>query len=283
MPVRRPLVSLLTALALALGGATAAGVGLSPAGGQVPDTGAAPDTNPCHDPILQLKCPDLRMAPPAGLRVRKAGKVVRLLATNHIVNVGAGALELRAEHSGRATRNGYRFATAYQIIRNRLGAPVYFPHAGSVYFKAIPGQGHYWKYWRAARFELWTLRPDGTRATMIRTGPKLSYCFRDLKRVRTFARSPKHRVFPACSQRFGRKELRLGVSPGWADIYPSSYHENWISVTGLRGCFAFVHRADPLDDLVEEREDDNIGQRTIRLPPRRGSVAPRGCPGKASP
>ena len=134
--------------------------------------------------ILALKCPNLQMKPPGDLRVRKAGKVLRLLATNHIVNVGAGALELRAEHSGRATRNGYRFAAASQVIRNRLGAPVFFPLAGYVYFKAIPGQGHYWKYWRAARFELWTLRPDGTRESMIRTGPKLSYCFRDLRRVR---------------------------------------------------------------------------------------------------
>jgi hypothetical protein len=273
MPVRRSLVPLLAAL---LAATVTLGDGPAPAA-------TAPDVNPCNDEILQLRCPDLRMAPPGDLRVRKAGKVLQLLATNHIVNVGAGALELRAEHSGKATRNGYRFASASQVIRNRLGAPVFFPLAGYVYFKAIPGQGHYWKYWRAARFELWTLRPDGTRENMIRTGPKLSYCFRDLKRVRTFARSPKHRIFPACSQRFGRKELRLGVSPGWADIYPSSYHENWISITGLKGCFAFVHRADPLDDIVEEREDDNIGQRTIRLPPRHGSVAPRGCPGKTSP
>ena len=94
--------------------------------------------------------------------------------------------------------------------------------------------------------------------------------------VRALAQAPG---LPGLQPGFGRKELRLGVSPGWADIYPSSYHENWISITGLRGCFAFVHRADPLDDLIEEREDDNIGVRTIRLPPRRGSVAPRGCPG----
>ena len=56
------------------------------------------------------------------------------------------------------------------------------------------------------------------------------------------------------------------MSPGWADIYPSTYHENWISVTGLSGCFAFVHRADPLGDIVEEREDNNIGQRDHPAP-----------------
>jgi hypothetical protein len=267
MPVQRLLL-----IVLVLGAALAV-----PAGGQVL-TGASPDTNPCHDPNLALKCPDLRMAPPADLRVQKAGKVLRLLATNHIVNVGQGPLELRADRTGRARRKGYTLASAYQVVRNRSGKSVFFPEAGYVYWKAIPGQGHYWKYWRAARFELWTLNPDGSRASMIRTGPKLSYCFRDLKRVRGWKRSPKQRVYPACSQSFGRKELRLGVSPGWADIYPKTYHENWISITGLKGCFAFVHRADPLDDLVEEHEDNNIGERTIRLPPRHGSVAPRGCP-----
>ena len=119
---------------------------------------------------------------------------------------------------------------------------------------------------------------DILRAQLQRTGPKLSYCFRDLRRVRSFKRTPRGRVYPACSQSFGRRELRLGVSPGWADIYPSTYHENWISITGLRGCFAFVHRADPTSELVEEHNDNNIGERIIRLPPRHGSVAPRGCP-----
>ncbi|MCW2982546.1 MAG: hypothetical protein JWR63_116 [Conexibacter sp.] len=269
MPFRR-------AVAVAAVLSSSAIAAAAPAAGQAPVP--PPDTNPCNDVVLQLKCPDLRMAPPTDLRVRKVGKVVRLLATNRIVNVGSGPLELRARHTGNPKTSGYRFAEATQVIRNRAGAPVFFPMAGSVYWKAIPGQGHYWKFWRAARFELWSLNPDGSRAKLQRTGPKLSYCLRDLRRVRSWKRSPRRRVYPACSQSFGRRELRLGVSPGWADIYPSTYHENWISVTGLRGCFAFVHRADPLGDLVEQHEDNNIGERVIRLPPRQGSVAPRGCP-----
>jgi hypothetical protein len=265
MPVRRALL-----LAIAL---LAAALATAPAGGQEPQLDPL-DTNPCNDPLLALKCPDLRMAPPADLRVQRVGKAVRLLATNHIVNVGTGPLELLGTKSPALPR----FATATQVVHTRTGAPVPFPEAGWIYFKAIPGQGHYWKYYRAARFELWTLNPDGTRAKLQRTGPKLSYCFRDLKRVRAWARTPKRRVYPACSRSYGRRSLRLGLSPGWADIYPSSYHENWISVTGLRGCFAFVHRADPLGELIEAREDNNLAQRIIRLPPRRGSVAPRGCP-----
>ena len=30
-----------------------------------------------------------------------------------------------------------------------------------LYFKHIPGQGHYWKWRDAARFELWSLDADG--------------------------------------------------------------------------------------------------------------------------
>ncbi|HWH93803.1 MAG TPA: hypothetical protein VNT03_08075 [Baekduia sp.] len=272
MPVRRLALPLLALLA-------AATVGLPRAPGAPAQEPESPDTNPCNDIVLALACPDLRMAPPTDLRVHKAGKVLRLLATNRIVNVGSGPLELRADHTADASSTDALFAQATQVVRTRTGAPaVFFPLAGFVYWKAIPGQGHYWKFWHAARFELWTLNADGTRAKLQRTGPKLSYCFRDLRRVRTWKRSPRHRVYPACSQSFGRKELRLGVSPGWADIYPSSYPENWISITGLKGCFAFVHRADPLGDLIEEHEDNNIGQRVIRLPPRHGSVAPRDCP-----
>jgi hypothetical protein len=263
MPARRLTAALLACAATAL-------ALTAPAGGQ--DT-TSPETNPCRDPDLALRCPDLRMSPPADLRVQRAGRRLRLLATNHIVNVGQGPLELRADRTADP-----RYAPATQVIYDRRGRPVFFPEAGYVYWKAIPGQGHYWKYFGAARFELWTLNPDGTRGTLRRTGPKLAYCFRDLRRVRSWTRTPRGRVYPACSQDHARRALRLGVSPGWADIYPSTYHENWISITGLKGCFAFVHRADPTSELIEEREDDNIGQRVIRLPPRRGSVAPRGCP-----
>jgi hypothetical protein len=263
MPVRR---------VLALAVAVAAALAAAPAGGQEPDDGAL--LNPCDDPQLALKCPDLTMAPPSDLHVRTVGRVVRLLATNRIVNIGQGPLELLGARDPALPR----FARATQVIHARTGGPVYFPEAGWIYFKAIPGQGHYWKYYRAARFELWSLNPDGSRAELRRTGPKLSYCFRDLRRVRSYARTPRGRIDPACSQSAIRRTLRLGVSPGWADIYPSTYHENWISVTGLTGCFAFVHRADPLGELVEEREDNNVGVRIIRLPARHGSVAPRGCP-----
>jgi hypothetical protein len=229
------------------------------------------ETNPCKLYRTAL-CPDLIMAPPDGLFVGHSPRGrLRLYATNHIINVGAGPLEIKGE------RSGAREMKARQVIHRSGLRPIVTPDAGELYFKFVDsGRGSYWKYSHAARFELWTLGADGSRGEMVRVGPKLDYCFRDLDRVRGYAR--RSRFFPGCSQVRGLSSDRLGVSRGWADVYPSTYPENWIDITGLRGCFSFVHRADPLGRIAEEREDNNIGFRHIRLPPRRGSIAPRGCP-----
>jgi hypothetical protein len=46
-------------------------------------------------------------------------------------------------------------------------------------------------------------------------------------------------------------------------------------VTGLRGCFAYVHRADPENRIWEINEGNNDSQRIVRLPWR---GAHGGCP-----
>lgn len=238
-----------------------------------PEPPAAPGADPCSED-LQLLCPDLTMAPPGRFDVdRTGGGRTILRAENRIVNIGTGPMEIRAK---RLSSTG-RFGEAYQVIRRRTGAPRIVPGAGRVTFKFVDRyRGSYWKYAAAARFELWRTDAEGRRTELRRTGPKLAYCFRDLERVRRLPRSPRTRVFPACTQRKTPQQVRLGTSVGWADIYPAPYPENWIDITGLRGCYAFVHRADPNGDLVEAREDNNLGVRLISLPPRKGSVAPRG-------
>ena len=251
-------------LGLALAFAVAA-----PVGAQTPPP---VETNPCKLYKTAL-CPDLIMAPPDGLFVGRSPKGrLRLYATNHIINVGAGPLEIKGK------RSSAREMQARQVIHRRGLKSIVTPDAGELYFKFVDSRrGSYWKYSHAARFELWKLNPDGSRVAA-RLGPKVDYCFRDLFRVRSFPRTPRHAIYPACSQVRGLPSDRLGVSPGWADVYPSTYPQNWIDITGLKGCFSFVHRADPLGKIAEEREDNNIGFVHIRLPPRRGSVAPRGCP-----
>ena len=115
----------------------------------------------------------------------------------------------------------------------------------------------------------------------MKVGPKVSYCLRDLRRTRPGRRfSPRRLVYPACSVNSGQRRVTLGTSVGWSDIYPPSYPEQWIDVTGFRGCFAFLHMADPRNGIYESNETNNSASVAVRLPFRPGNQR---CPGVRSP
>ncbi len=226
--------------------------------------------NPCREPARHLVCPNLRMPPATDLHIRstRGGRTLLLMA-NRLVNVGPGELEFR----------GRRYSSwgmdARQIIARSGGrSRLSFETGAKLYFKYVDARrGAYWKFQHAARFELWRLDGTGHRTRLLRTGPKLDYCLRDLFRRRSTARTSPH--YPACSQSRPQRQVTLGVSVGWADGYPSTYPENWVDVTGRRGCVAIVQRADPLNHILETDETDNVSVRVVRLPLRHG---PQHCP-----
>jgi hypothetical protein len=238
---------------------------------QYPEPPAEPRVNPCTGPQAgALLCPDLLMAPPRELYVHKHGGKVLLHAANDIRSRGEGPLEIRGERASKRTM------TTRQAIYRTSGKPRLYDSPGTLVFYPIPGQGGYWKFHKAALFTLWSLDDAGERVERVRKGPKLDYCFRDLKRTDPSKRSPNKRVYPACSQNPNEKRRTLGTSVGWSDIYPASYYQNWISVKGLSGCFDFVMTADPSDAFYENDEDNNSNSRRVRLPAdKKGRV--RGC------
>jgi hypothetical protein len=147
-------------------------------------------------------------------------------------------------------------------------------------FKFAHQARYWWKFYNAARFELWRVDGRGRRTRKVRTGPKVAYCLRDLTHTRpTLPRSPRVAHYPACSNNSKAQHVTLGTSPGWADIYPPAYPEQWIDVTGLRGCFAYVHIADPENGIFESNEDNNEAQAIIRLP-YRADQPRQGCRGR---
>jgi hypothetical protein len=226
-----------------------------------PPPGTVPD-NPCERELLDLMCPDLRMSPPYDLRIDrhiKRGRVF-LRAANSINSRGEGPAELFGTRRGRYT------ATATQKIWMRGGGKMTVSTGAQLGFKFIPGQGRYWKYANAARFEIWTV--DGLLRPLkrVRTGPKIYYCLRDLRRTRPMSGSPRRFHYPGCSRSSGMKRVTLGTSVGWSDIYPGTYHENWIDVTRLHGTFAFVHIADPNNGIWESDESNNAGTTIVKLP-----------------
>jgi hypothetical protein len=49
-------------------------------------------------------------------------------------------------------------------------------------------------------------------------------------------------------------------------VYPYEYPEQWIDVTGLRGRFAYVQRADPRVLLIQSSRSDDLSETYIALP-----------------
>ena len=215
------------------------------------------------------------MAPPAHMFLsRTRSGRLRLHAENSINSMGLGPAELRGRRDTRYTMN------ARQVIYRRDGTKRWLDTGARLGFKAVPGQYRYWKYIHAARFELWRLGAGGRRKKRVEVGPKQSYCLRDLQhRNPQLPRSPASFRYPGCSQDLGRRRVTLGTSVGWSDVYPSTYHEQYMNVTGLRGCFAYVHVADPKNGIYESNEDNNEAETIVRLPWRGAGIGD--CPSES--
>ena len=230
------------------------------AGGDSAESGAG---NPCLGPQRsKLLCPDLKISKPTELYLDRSTRPGRTLlrATNNIRSRGDGPVEIRGI---RISPNSMR---VNQRIHRRGGGKLAIRTTGRVDWYPVPGQYYYWKFRDAARFELWTVGGKGKPLKRFEVGPKLHYCLRDLVRTRPGRRSPRNPVYPGCSQEPGRPAVVLGTSVGWSDIYPSTYNENWVGVTGLRGCFAFFLVVDPKNHIRELNERNNRAHIFVRLP-----------------
>lgn len=263
-PARRTARSV-AALVLA-GAATLAGLGL----GAAARAGApAPHKlrNPCLDREVRrergLLCPDLRMRPPFDIEWdRTPAGIPVLRAANSIDSVGQGPAELRGTRSGRFSMD------ARHSVHKKGGGHATFETGARLAFKLIPDQGRYWKFRHAAHFELWLLDRDGNRKRRVETGPKQIYCLRDLEHTHPrLARSPAHRVYPSCSQDPNAERVKLGTSVGWSDVYPYTYHEQFVHLDEIpvRGCYAYVHIADPRNGILELDEENNEASTVVFL------------------
>jgi len=225
---------------------------------------AAAVDNPCEGPEAhRLLCPNLRIARPSELYLdRRGGGRALLRATSDVQSRGLGPMELRGR------RNGERTMKTNQRIYRKGGGHITVPSEATLRFTYVGTYfgGSYWKVHQLARFDLIRVASDGSLGDVVRSGPKLNYCLRDLERTRPGRRSPPSRHYPGCNQNPFRDRVALGTSVGWSDIYPAAYHQQWIDVSGLRGCFAYRMTVDPTEVLFESNEEDNSSQVLVRLP-----------------
>ena len=161
-----------------------------PPPGSPPDRTAV-DPNPCLPPFARVfRCPDLVMRRPHGMYLERSGGRTLLRAGNSIDNIGRGPAELHG------TRIGPRFMEAHQRIYTRKGKRkrVRVRTGGRLQYKLAHQGLHWWKWYNAARFELWRVDGRGRRTRRVRVGPKVAYCLRDLRRTRPrVPRSPATR------------------------------------------------------------------------------------------
>jgi hypothetical protein len=211
------------------------------------------------------------MSAPSELHIDRStfpGRVL-LWASSSINSRGRGPLELRARRLGR-----YRWVV-YQAIYDRRGRAHLFRRSARLVFKFIPGERYeygnvgdasYWKLRHAAGFQLWSVDSHLRAVRLVRTGPKVDYCLRDLLRTAPSGASPRSPSYPACSQDPWIRRDVLGTSVGWSDAYPYEYPEQWIDVSGLHGRFAFVQRADPDGLLIESNHSNDVSETYVQLP-----------------
>jgi lysyl oxidase len=234
----------------------------------LPAAAQAKPVDPCSGPKARtLLCPNLRIGRPSDLYLQDVGGRQLLRATSDVRSRGRGPMELRGRRDGRRTmrvnQRIYRVGGGHIDVRTH--ATLHFTDVGE-YFG-----GSYWKVHELAHFELRRATPGGKLGRVVRVGPKLNYCLRDLERTRPGRHSPDSPHYPGCNQNPLQDRITLGTSVGWSDIYPADYDKQWIDVTGLRGCFAFTMTVDPQHLLYESNEHDNTSRRLVRLPFRGGS------------
>lgn len=165
-------------------------------------------------------------------------------------------------------RNGFRTMRINQRIYKAGGGHITVRSDATLRFTDVGTYwgGAYWKVHQLAQFNLRAVEPDGSLGAVVRTSPKLNYCLRDLTRTQPSAVSPPSRHYPGCNQNPYRSRITLGTSVGWSDIYPAPYHQQWINVAGLSGCYSFEMTVDPEENLFESNERDNSSQRRVLLP-----------------
>ena len=205
--------------------------------------------------------PDLRMGSPSALRVTTLRSGRRLLRfTSMIVNAGPGPFVVRASR----TSTGKATMTVRQRIRRSDGS------WRSVTTRAIgryAGDGHdHWHVQRVASYELFRL--NGSR---LKTGAKIGFCFFDVRRASWLSTSVRTRRYreSTCGRRRSLT-ASMGLSNGWADVYPWDFAYQWIDISGIPdGSYRVCVTADPLERFVETRDGNNQVWTNIRIRDRR--------------
>jgi hypothetical protein len=203
--------------------------------------------------------PDLRTAPPSGLRIDKQkladGKEHYLLRFDNEIDNFGGPLEIAADPEQNRSR------TLYQNVYDALsGGTVVLHQKVAVDLIYHPTHNHF-HVTDFARYSLYVKASNGVFRKTSRYSAKTTFCILDTIQV-----DPAETSTPAYTECNAQKQ---GLSHGWGDMYISALPDQWIDLgrTMLSdGDYAIHSTSDPLNRFTESDETNNtaITQFTIQ-------------------
>jgi len=182
--------------------------------------------------------PDLLTLPPSDLLLRTnpvdGTRLIRF--TNSIMNNGPGTMELWGTRNPETGK-----VTVKQRIRNRDNSTDAIT-VGEFFFH--PEHNH-WHFGNFARYEIWSLEPDGGLKSIVAFSNKVSYCLRDDELANDFL-STSRQTYTSCNQE------TQGISVGWVDTYRYHLEGQSIDITSLsNGVYALRSTVNPDENLWE--------------------------------
>jgi hypothetical protein len=204
--------------------------------------------NPVGEPLL----PDLVPEPPVDLRVTVEDGTTTVRFSSTLVNVGEGDFVLRAN---RDLFN--EWSVEQELWYSESGGELISTEADM----AWGGDGHdHWHVRRVASYRLVPLDEDGTPIEdgLFRIDSKIGFCFYDHTAQPGFDQGKAVYDVHECGDE-DDEDIRMGLSPGWADIYDFTLPGQSVDITVLPdGNYRLWAEVDPKSWFTEETRDNNV-------------------------
>lgn len=217
------------------------------------------------------RLPDLRMITPQDVRVIRyhGGQLSghRLLRfTTIITNEGRGPLELRGKRTCVSLRACPTMSVRQRIKRSD-GSWRSIPTTATMRYEV--GDGHH--HWHAVGLEGYQLWQLGVADPTPLRAAKYGFCFFDGRRwlPGSPTRARYHESGPRSATGCGdptSRSIRVGLTRGWADIYPWNFARQYIDITGVpKGEYLLCVTADPSKQFRQTRTNNDEAWLRLRI------------------
>ena len=212
-----------------------------------------------------LLLPDLVSCPPEYsvadvVEAPDGTELYALRFAGYVTNLGIGPLDLKgnpqlADKADRTSHDVWQRALTEEGDWVNMTKP-------PIMFQRADGHNHF-HLMGIVDFSLW----DTSGTVEVGHGAKVGFCLVDTQERPDLHPNPGPQRYASSDPengfcqagRPGATTLRMGISPGWQDIYAWDLALQWIDVSDVRpGYYRIGQRADP-DDIVVESDETNNG------------------------